>query len=200
MEHPPIGPNAELCTDLRIPYCQPAVVHVSFAAVQKSAPGQGERYGVKRTKAIQMLEAEKVPYDLCKYDSEGFASAVEVARRLNVPPDALFKTLIARGERSGVVMALVPGDATLDLRRLAHVAGDKRVEMVDPSEILRLTGYVRGGVSPLGGRRRYPTFIDRSAFRHPEVCVSAGVRGLQIRVAPEELARLTGATTADIAG
>jgi Cys-tRNA(Pro)/Cys-tRNA(Cys) deacylase len=154
---------------------------------------------VKRTKAIQVLEDAGVPYQLCEYDSEGFASAVEVARRLNVPPDALFKTLIGRGDRSGVVIALVPGDATLDLRKLAHILGDKRVEMVHPSEIPRLTGYIRGGVSPLGGKRRYPTFIHQTALEHPAVCVSAGVRGLQIRLAPADLARLAGATTADIA-
>jgi Cys-tRNA(Pro)/Cys-tRNA(Cys) deacylase len=95
-------------------------------------------------------------------------------------------------------MALVPGDGTLDLRKLAHVMGDKRAEMVDPSELPRLTGYIRGGVSPLGGRRSYPTYLDRSAFDHERICVSAGVRGVQIQLAPSDLARLTGATTADI--
>jgi Cys-tRNA(Pro)/Cys-tRNA(Cys) deacylase len=153
---------------------------------------------MKRTKAIQVLEDAGVPYQLCAYDSDGFAPAVDVARKLGIVPDALFKTLLARGERMGVVVALVPGDATLDLRKLAHVVGDKRVEMVDPAELLKLTGYVRGAVSPLGGRRSYPALIHRSAFERPDIYVSAGVRGLQIRLAPSDLARLMGAKTADI--
>ncbi len=153
---------------------------------------------MKRTKAIQILEDAKVPYKTTSYESEGFASAVEVAKKINVPPDAIFKTLLARGERLGVVMALVPGDRTLDLRKLAHLMGDKRVEMVDPSELPRLTGYIRGGVSPLGGKRDYPTFVDESAFGHDAVCVSAGVRGVQIHIAPADLVRMTKAKTADI--
>ncbi len=153
---------------------------------------------MKRTKAIQILEDAKVPYKISSYEAEGFASAVEVAKKLNMPPDAIFKTLLARGERAGVVMALVPGDGTLDLRKLAHLMGDKRVEMVDPSELPRLTGYIRGGVSPLGGKREYPTFVDQSAFTHEKICVSAGVRGVQIHIAPADLVRLTQAKTADI--
>lgn len=155
---------------------------------------------MKRTRAIQIVEDAKIPYEVRSYDAEGFASAAEVAKKLNMPADAIFKTLVARGERSGVVMALVPGDRTLDLRKLAHLMGDKRAEMVDPSELPRLTGYLRGGVSPLGGKRSYPTFLDQSAFRHQRICVSAGVRGVQIQVAPADLARLTGARTADLLG
>jgi Cys-tRNA(Pro)/Cys-tRNA(Cys) deacylase len=153
---------------------------------------------VKRTRAIQIVEDAKVDYLISSYDSEGFASAVEVAKKLGLPPDAIFKTLVARGERSGVVMALVPGDATVDLRKLAHLMGDKRVEMVDPSELPRLTGYIKGGVSPLGGKRTYTTFVDQSVFQHERVCVSAGVRGVQIQLIPADLVRLTHATTADI--
>ena len=153
---------------------------------------------MKRTRAIQMLEDAKVPHLVTSYDAEGFATAIEVAKKLNMPPDAIFKTLVARGERTGVVMALVPGDATLDLRKLARIMGDKRVEMADPSELPRLTGYIRGGVSPLGGKRAYPTFIDQSVYQHQRVCVSAGVRGVQIQIAPADLVQVTCAKAADL--
>ena len=153
---------------------------------------------VKRTKAIQILTDSKTPHEVRSYDSEGFASAVEVAAKLSIPPDAVFKTLVARGERSGVVMALVPADKTLDLRKLASLMGDKRVEMVDPSDLPRLTGYIRGGVSPLGGRKNYPTYMDKSALDHDRIAVSAGVRGVQILIAPADLIRTTRSTTADI--
>lgn len=153
---------------------------------------------VKRTKAIQILEDAKVSYEVRSYDSEGFASAVEVARKLGIPAEAVFKTLVARGERSGVVLALVPADRSLDLRKLAQTMGDKRAEMVDPSELPRLTGYIRGGVSPLGGKRDYPTFVDESALRQERISVSAGVRGVQVLVEPADLVRLTNARTSDI--
>lgn len=153
---------------------------------------------MKRTKGIQILDDARIPYEVTSYDAEGFVSAVDVARKLNMPPDAIFKTLVARGERTGVVLALVPGDRTLDLRKLSHLMGDKRAEMVDPSELPRLTGYIRGGVSPLGGKRDYPTFVDGSAFQHGKICVSAGVRGVQIQIAPADLVRITRAKTADI--
>ena len=153
---------------------------------------------MKRTKAIQILEDAGIPYEVTSYDSEGFASAVDVAQKLSVSPDSIFKTLVARGERTGVVLALVPGERTLELRKLAHLMGDKRAEMVDPSELPRLTGYIRGGVSPLGGKRDYPTFMDESAYQHEKIYVSAGVRGVQIRISPAELVKATRARVADI--
>ncbi|HEX9014928.1 MAG TPA: Cys-tRNA(Pro) deacylase [Chloroflexota bacterium] len=153
---------------------------------------------MKKTRAIQILEDSRVAYEVRTYDSEGFASAVEVAAKLGIAPEAVFKTLVARGERTGVVMALVPADRNLDLRKLAHILGDKRAEMVDPDELPRLTGYIRGGVSPLGGKRAYPTFVDGSALRQDRISVSAGVRGAQILVAPGDLMRLTGGSSADI--
>lgn len=159
---------------------------------------EGGRQAMKRTKAIQILEDAKIPYELTSYEGEGFVSAVDVAHKLNVSPDAIFKTLVARGERTGVVLALVPGDRTLDLRKLAHLMGDKRAEMVDSSELPRLTGYIRGGVSPLGGKRDYPTFVDESAFQNERIYVSAGVRGVQIKLAPADLVKITRATTAGI--
>lgn len=147
---------------------------------------------------MEILEAARVSYELRTFESDGFTPATEAAGKLEIPPSTMFKTLIARGERRGVVLALVPGDATLSLRKLAQQMGDKRAEMVDASEITRLTGFVKGGVSPLGGRRDYPTFLDRSALGHPRIVVSAGMRGRVLVLAPGDLVRLTNATVADL--
>jgi Cys-tRNA(Pro)/Cys-tRNA(Cys) deacylase len=110
----------------------------------------------------------------------------------------VWKTLVARGDRSGVVMAIIPGPHNLSLRKLAQVTGDKRAEMVDVNELMRLTGYMKGGVSPLGGRRAYPIYIDQSVHQHAHVAVSAGQRGLQILMAPADLIRATNGTVIDL--
>lgn len=153
---------------------------------------------MKATRAMEILEAARVSYEMRSFESDGFTPATDAAGKLEIPPSTMFKTLIVRGERRGVVLALLPGDATLSLRKLAQQMGDKRAEMVDASEITRLTGFVKGGVSPLGGRRNYPTFMDRSALSHPRIAVSAGVRGRVLLLAPGDLARLTNATVADL--
>ncbi|HEX2986661.1 MAG TPA: aminoacyl-tRNA deacylase, partial [Chloroflexota bacterium] len=139
-----------------------------------------------------------VPYEVRSFEHDGFTPAKEAAERLTMSPDTLFKTLIVRGERNGVVLALVPGDQTLSLRKLAQQMGDKRAEMVDPSEITRLTGFVKGGVSPLGSRRAYPVFMDQTALKHPKIAVSAGVRGLMLLLSPSDLIAVVKGTTADI--
>ncbi len=153
---------------------------------------------MKATRAMETLEKAKIPYEVRPYESDGFAPATEAAEKLEIPPETMLKTLIVRGERQGIVLALVPGNGTLSLRKLAQQMGDKRAEMVDPSEITRLTGYVKGGVSPLGGRRSYPVFMERSTLRHPQVAVSAGMRGLALQLTPSDLAHVTKATLADL--
>ncbi len=153
---------------------------------------------MKATRAIEILEKARVPYEVHPYESDGFTPATEAAEKLAIPPETMFKTLIVRGERRGIVLALVPGNRTLSLRKLAQEMGDKRAEMVDASEITRLTGYVKGGVSPLGGRRPYPVFLDRSSLGHPRIAVSAGVRGLALLLVPADLARVTNAAVVDL--
>lgn len=153
---------------------------------------------MKRTKAIELLGAAGISHEVREFSAREF-TAEEAARELGMAPETVFKTLVARGERSGVVMAVVPGSASLSLRKLAAVAGDKRMEMVDVSELQRLTGYLKGGVSPLGGRRAYPVFLDSAAERCERIAVSAGLRGVQVVLAPADLARAASATLADIA-
>lgn len=148
-----------------------------------------------KTIAARMLDQMKIAYELRSYEvDESELDAITVARKVGMPPEATFKTLVARGDRSGVVMACIPGNAELDLKKMAAVTGNKRLELVAVKEIQSLTGYIRGGVSPLGSKKRYPLFLDQSALNHEKLSVSAGQRGLQMILAPEDLRRATEAT------
>ncbi|HEU4327108.1 MAG TPA: aminoacyl-tRNA deacylase [Roseiflexaceae bacterium] len=153
---------------------------------------------MKRTKAIEILTQAGVPHEVREFAANEF-TAEEAARELGLPLGQLFKTLVVRGERQGIVMALVPGDCALSLRKLALAIGDKRADLVEQSELTRLTGYLKGGVSPLGGRQSYPVLIDERAILCERISVSAGLRGLQILLAPDDLIRATGGSYADLA-
>ena len=153
-----------------------------------------------KTIAARLLDQMKISYELRAYQySEDELDAVTVAQKIGMKPEAVFKTLVARGDRTGVLMACVAADDELDLKKLAAATGNKRVELVPVKEIQALTGYIRGGVSPLGSRKRYPLLIDRKALEQELVSVSAGQRGLQIILAPTDLERAAGATLADLA-
>ncbi|MCL4504831.1 MAG: Cys-tRNA(Pro) deacylase [Chloroflexi bacterium] len=152
---------------------------------------------MKKTKAIELLDRTGTAYELRAFEAVEF-TAEEAAQKMGLPPGDIWKTLVARGERKGVVMAIVPGPHNLSLRKLAQAIGDKRAEMVDVSELMRLTGFLKGGVSPLGGRREYPIYIDASIHQHTRVSISAGQRGLQILIAPDDLIHATRATVADL--
>ena len=152
---------------------------------------------MKKTRAIEILDKAAVPYELRTFEATEF-TAEEAAEKMALPPEDIWKTLVARGERQGVIMAVVPGPRSLSLRKLAQAAGDKRAEMVDVGELMRLTGFLKGGVSPLGGRREYPIYIDQSIHQHTRVSVSAGQRGLQILIAPADLIRVTKGTVVDL--
>ncbi len=147
-----------------------------------------------------MLDQLKIAYELRAYEiNEDELDAVTVARKVNMPPEATFKTLVARGDKTGVVMACIPGNAELDLKKFASATGNKRVELVAVKEIQSLTGYIRGGVSPLGSKKKYPLYLDQSASDHERISVSAGQRGLQMILTPRDLQRATAATPADLA-
>ena len=152
---------------------------------------------MKKTRAIEILDKAGIAYELRSFEASEF-TADEAAEKMGLPPEDIWKTLVARGERKGVVMAIVPGPRTLSLRKLAQAIGDKRADMVDVSELMRLTGFLKGGVSPLGGRREYPIYIDASVQAHARVSISAGQRGLQILIAPADLIRATRGVVADL--
>jgi Cys-tRNA(Pro)/Cys-tRNA(Cys) deacylase len=143
-----------------------------------------------KTRAAQALDKLGIPYEIREFEEEELG-ADEVAERLRIPLAQVFKTLVVRGDRTGVILACLPGTMTLSLKALARVSGNRKVEMVEKDEILRLTGYIRGGVSPLGGKKDYPVYLDQSALEQPIVSVSAGMRGMQLFIKPPDLARAT---------
>jgi Cys-tRNA(Pro)/Cys-tRNA(Cys) deacylase len=152
-----------------------------------------------KTNAARLLDAQGVRYALREYevDPEDL-SAESVARKVGLPAAQVFKTLVVRGDRHGVCLAVVPGDAELDLKALARLTGDRKVEPVALKEVQPLTGYIRGGVTALGGKKDYPVVVDASMQAHAEVAVSAGVRGTQLLLAPADYLRVTGARVGPI--
>jgi Cys-tRNA(Pro)/Cys-tRNA(Cys) deacylase len=155
---------------------------------------------MQKTNAARMLDAAGVRYELREYAvDEDHLGAAEVAAAIGIPPEQVFKTLVARGGRAGVMMAAIPANSELDLKALAAASGDKKIDLVAVKEIPGLTGYIRGGVSPVGARKAYPVYLDETAKLSEVISVSAGVRGCQMIVAPDDLIRVTGAVVCDIA-
>jgi len=153
-----------------------------------------------KTNAARILDAAGVHYDLREYEvDEDDLSAPRVAEKIGMPPEQVFKTLVVRGDRSGVLMACIPANTELDLKALAAASGNKKVELVAVKEVLGLTGYIRGGVSPIGVRKPYPFYLDETADLWDVISVSAGVRGCQLLLAPDDLIRLTNGTRHAIA-
>jgi Cys-tRNA(Pro)/Cys-tRNA(Cys) deacylase len=152
---------------------------------------------MKRTRAIDILEKAKIPYELREFEASAF-TVEETAENLNLPLNVLFKTLVAEGERKGLVMALVPGDAQLSLSKLAKAMGDKRCAMIDADELFRITGYLKGGCSPLGAKKAFAVYLDATALAHDRISVSAGLRGVQMLLKPGDLKTVTRATVADL--
>jgi Cys-tRNA(Pro)/Cys-tRNA(Cys) deacylase len=155
---------------------------------------------MKKTNAARYLDRLQIDYKLVEYGvDESDLSAESVAKKVNLPPGQVFKTLVARGDKTGVLLACVPAGPELDLKAIASVSSNKNVEMVPVKEIETLTGYIRGGVSPLGTKKRYPFYMDESATRFPFISVSAGVRGCQLFVDPKSLSKILEATLGRIA-
>ena len=154
---------------------------------------------MKKTNAARILESRGVGYETREYEvNADDLSAPKVAEAIGLPPEQVFKTLVARGDKTGVLLACLPGSAELSLKALAKASGNKTVELAAVKEIQNLTGYIRGGVSPVGTRKPYPVYLDSSAGIWPVIAVSAGVRGCQMLLAPADLARVVDATTAEI--
>lgn len=148
-----------------------------------------------KTNATRQLDKLGLSYELRDYevDPEDL-SALKVAAQIGLPPHQVFKTLCAKSDQGGIVLAVVPGDGELDLKALARVSGHRRMELVPVSQLQHLTGYIRGGVTALACKKSYPVYLDESALRHSVMAVSAGVRGTQILLAPPDYVRSTTAT------
>ena len=153
-----------------------------------------------KTNAVRQLDTLGVSYELRAYDVDPDDLAAEtVARKVGLPPEQVFKTLVARGDKHGVCLAGVPGDAQLDLKALAKTTGDKKVDTVPLKEVEPLTGYIRGGVTALACKKPYPVYIDETAQLFDVISISAGARGLQILIAPDDYIRVTNAVIAPLA-
>jgi Cys-tRNA(Pro)/Cys-tRNA(Cys) deacylase len=153
-----------------------------------------------KTNAARMLDKLGVAYQLRDYQvDEQDLSAGNVASKVGLPLDQVWKTLVARGDRTGVMFAVVPGSGELDLKGLARLSGDRKVDTVPVKEVQPLTGYIRGGVTVLGARKAYPVFIDETMELFDVVAVSAGVRGTQILLHPRDYIRAVAGTLGPIA-
>lgn len=154
---------------------------------------------MKKTNAARQFDNLKVEYKLCEYEvDESDLSAESVARKVNLPLEQVFKTLVVRGDKTGVLLACIPGGMELDLKAMAENSGNKKVEMVPLKEVQPLTGYICGGVSPIGTKKRYPLYLDERAMRFPFISISAGTRGCQIFIEPGTLAKVLQATLGKI--
>ncbi|MGM9735235.1 MAG: Cys-tRNA(Pro) deacylase [Candidatus Cryptobacteroides sp.] len=154
------------------------------------------RKGTEKTNAARLLDRAGIRYALVPYEvDENDLAAAHVAESLSEPIERVFKTLVLHGDRTGHIVCVVPGDTEIDLKALAKASGNKKVEMIPMKDLLSVTGYIRGGCSPIGMKKKFPTFINSTALEHDTIFISAGVRGLQIEIAPSDLISFTSAET-----
>ena len=152
-----------------------------------------------KTNAVRLVELAGIPCREAFYEfDEKDLSGMHAAEAIGMDPEQVFKTLVARGERTGINVFCIPVCCELDLKKAAKAAGDKNMELVAVKDLLNLTGYIRGGCSPVGMKKKYPTVFDETCQLWEEIAVSAGARGHQMIVPPEELAQLVGAKLMDI--
>ena len=155
---------------------------------------------ISKTNAARLLDQLGIRYELREYEVDPNDLAAEtVAAKIGLPPEQVFKTLVARGDRNGIVMAVIPGDQELNLKALAAAAGERKIQLVPVKELQALTGYIRGGVTALAAKRDFPVFVDETIELFEVVSISAGVRGLQILIAPADYLRATKGTAAALA-
>ena len=154
---------------------------------------------IEKTNAARLLDRAKIAYELIPYlvDEEHLA-ATHVAEQLGEDIACVFKTLVLKGDRTGYFVCVVPGDHEVDLKAAAKVSGNKKADLIPMKELLPVTGYIRGGCSPIGMKKAFPTYIHASASEHPFIYISAGVRGLQLKLAPADLAAYVRAAFAEI--
>jgi Cys-tRNA(Pro)/Cys-tRNA(Cys) deacylase len=146
----------------------------------------------KKTNAARILDEAQISYEIMEYQvDEEHLDAIHVAAEVGMPAEQVFKTLCVRGDKTGVIFAVIPGNGELNLKALARASGNKRTELVHLKEVLPLTGYIRGGCSPLGAKKRYPVFLEESASQWERIAISAGQRGMQILLSPQDLLQAT---------
>ena len=152
-----------------------------------------------KTNALRLLEQKKVSFDTREYEySDSHAAALETAHALGIDENQVFKTLVTVGKNTGPVVAVIPGNKTLDLKKLAKVSGNKKIDLLPMKELEELTGYIHGGCSPVGMKKLFPTFFAEEAKNFEVIHVSAGRRGLQMSVSPDDLIKITRGKYADL--
>lgn len=152
-----------------------------------------------KTNAMRLLDQARIAYRAAEYPfDENDLNGMHAAAGIGMPPEQVFKTLVARGDKRGVLVFCIPVCCELDLKKAAKAAGDKKVELIHVKELLGLTGYIRGGCSPVGMKKPYPTFLEETAQLYDEIAVSAGQRGCQLRLSPTDLAAYTRAAFCDL--
>ncbi len=155
---------------------------------------------VQKTNAARLLDQLQIHYELREYEVDPDDLAAEtVAAKIGLPPEQVFKTLVARGDRNGICMAVIPGDQELNLKFLAAAAKEKKIDLVPVKELQAITGYIRGGVTALAAKRDFPVYVDETIELFDVVSISAGIRGLQILIAPADYLRATKGTIAELA-
>jgi Cys-tRNA(Pro)/Cys-tRNA(Cys) deacylase len=154
---------------------------------------------MKKTNAVRILDSNNIQYKLFEYEfNEDEIDAVSVANKINAPHDQVFKTLVTVGDKTGVNVFIIPGNSELNLKKAASASGNKNIEMIKVKDLLTLTGYIRGGCSPVGMTKKYPTFIEETSQLFDAIYVSSGIRGMQMLLSPADLAALTEAQFADL--
>ena len=154
---------------------------------------------MNKTNAMRQLDRAKINYEAIEYvPDENDLSGVHIAEQTGLPPELMFKTLVARGEKRGLLVFCIPVAQELDLKKCAKAAGDKRVELVAVKELLALTGYIRGGCSPIGMKKKFPTFFDETVVLFDKITVSAGVKGCQLMLDSNQIVEFTEAEICDI--
>ena len=153
-----------------------------------------------KTNVMRLLDAAAIPYRAMEYEvDENNLGGEHVAELIGMPPEQVFKTLVAKGEKKGIVVFCIPVNLELNLKKAAAVIGDKKLELLPVKELLNTTGYIRGGCSPIGMKKSFPTYMDETAILYDEITVSAGVRGCQLCISRELLISYIGAKLYDIA-
>ncbi len=147
---------------------------------------------LKKTNAMRQLDAAKIPYEIMEYiPDESDLSGVHIAEQIGLPCCQVFKTLVTRGDKTGITVFCIPADLEIDLKTAALETGNKSIEMMHTNELLANTGYIRGGCSPIGMKKNYPTFIDRSATDFEKITVSSGTKGMQLYLSVDQLIEFT---------
>jgi Cys-tRNA(Pro)/Cys-tRNA(Cys) deacylase len=153
-----------------------------------------------KTNAVRLLDQLDISYELREYEVDPEDLAAEtVAAKIGLPAEQVFKTLVARGDRNGICMAVIPGNTELDLKALAEASGDRKIQLAPVKELQALTGYIRGGVTALAGKKDYPVYVDETVELFDVISISAGIRGMQILLAPTDYLKATRAAVAPLA-